>query len=350
MIIKSYKNKNGNLLLQGDCYDVCKSLLNTHKDRIDLIYIDPPFGDNKCDKPFGLRWDKVNPLQDLNTAIQHKDCLEALSDTSYLQWIAKRLILMRELLSPRGSIYVHCDWHCGHYIKVLMDCIFGRENFRNEIVWGYKRWSAPSKSLQKMHDVIYFYSKTDSYIFNKIYADFSNTRAKFSSGYNTNTIRQANGAKIRQIIVENEELFEASVKLGKIKINENDKIVYKNNQQGTLESDFWNLPILNPQAKERTNYTTQKPEALLERIIKMGSFGSEHLGNEGLETNEPSIVADFFCGSGTTLAVAHKLGRRFIGSDMGKPAIMITRKRLLDVGAEFALKSIGEYSKKTKHS
>lgn len=310
-----------NKLFYGDCLQVIPTLIRD-KISVDLIYIDIPFGDNRCDKPFGLKWDNVDMFKELNYCISNLHNNQW-SDTSFLQMLTPRLMLMRELLSDKGSIYIHCDWHCGHYIKVLCDEIFGRENFRNEIVWCYKRWSAPSKSFQKMHDTIFIYTKTNDYVFNKIYKDFSSTRSNFSSGYNTNTIKQSDGTKIKQYIVENVDIFEKNIKIGKIKIGENDKIVYKQNI-GTLETDNWDIPIINPQAKERTGYATQKPEALLERIIKASS-------------DEGSIVADFFMGSGTTCAVAHKLGRRFIGSDIGKPAVMTTRKRLLDMGAEFGL-------------
>ncbi|STO97711.1 DNA methyltransferase [Helicobacter canis] len=301
-----------------------------------MIYIDPPF-DSKADYKSKITLRADSTITKAPTILEQF----AYSDTwhkgtiSYLQMLTPRLMLMRELLSDKGSIYIHCDWHCGHYIKVLCDEIFGRENFRNEIVWCYKRWSAPSKSFQKMHDTIFIYTKTNDYVFNKIYKDFSSTRSNFSSGYNTNTIKQSDGTKIKQYIVENVDIFEKNIKIGKIKIGENDKIVYKQNI-GTLETDNWDIPIINPQAKERTGYATQKPEALLERIIKASS-------------DEGSIVADFFMGSGTTCAVAHKLGRRFIGSDIGKPAVMTTRKRLLDIGAEFGLLSVGEYEKASKN-
>ena len=277
-----------NRLIYGDNLLVMQGLLLGDKDsglesmrgKIDLIYIDPPY-DSKAD----YRTKITLPNSDIE---QKPNVLEqfAYSDTwrdgtiSYLRMIYPRIALMRELLSERGSIYVHLDWHIGHYVKILMDKIFGKENFRNEIIWHYRRWTAPSKSFQKMHDTIFLYSKNNDYIFNTQYVEFSDNRSAFSSGYNTNTCKKADGTNGMQIIVENKELFEKNVALGKIKPDEYDKVVYKNSQ-GTLAFDVFEMPIINPQAKERLDYATQKPEALLERIIKASSYGENSAHNGG---------------------------------------------------------------------
>ena len=330
-----------NRLIQGDNLFAMQALLAgdpatglpSMRGKIDLIYIDPPF-DSKADYRT-----KINlPNGDIE---QKPTVLEqfAYSDTwsngtiSYLKMLYPRLALMKELLSDQGSIYVHCDWHAGHYLKVILDDIFGKENFKNEIVWYYRRWSAPSKSFQKMHDSIFLYSKSGDFIFNQTYIDASETRSNFISGYNTNTFKKADGTRGKQIIVEDKEIFEQSVKAGKIDPSKYDNIVYKENK-GVLASDVFEIPILNPQAKERVDYATQKPEALLERLIKASS-------------NENSIVADFFGGSGTTAAVAEKLGRRWITSDLGKPSCMIMRKRFIDIPdcKPFLYHSIGDYSR-----
>lgn len=270
-----------NRLIYGDNLLVMQGLLLGDKDsglesmrgKIDLIYIDPPY-DSKAD----YRTKITLPNSDIE---QKPNVLEqfAYSDTwrdgtiSYLRMIYPRIALMRELLSERGSIYVHLDWHIGHYVKILMDKIFGKENFVNEIVWSYRSGGASQKgSLPRKHDTILFYAKNIDYIFNTQYVEFSDNRSAFSSGYNTNTFKKADGTKGRQIIVENKELFEKNVALGKIKPDEYDKVVYKNSQ-GTLAFDVFEMPIINPQAKERLDYATQKPEALLERIIKASSYG-----------------------------------------------------------------------------
>lgn len=270
---------------------------------MDLIYIDPPF-DSKADYKSKITLRADSTITKAPTILEQF----AYSDTwhkgtiSYLQMLTPRLMLMRELLSDKGSIYIHCDWHCGHYIKVLCDEIFGRENFRNEIVWGYATGGASKEFYARKHDTIFYYLKnSNSFIFNSHLIKQPRTEKSLKRAKNPN------GARI------------------------------DSSDDTKLPTDMWNdISALNPMQNERTGYATQKPEALLERIIKASS-------------DEGSIVADFFMGSGTTCAVAHKLGRRFIGSDIGKPAVMTTRKRLLDIGAEFGLLSVGEYEKASKN-
>lgn len=272
--------------------------------QIDLIYIDPPY-DSKAD----YRTDITLPNENVE---QRPTVLEqiAYSDmwkegtVSYLKYMYPRLVLMRELLSEKGSIYVHLDWHVAHYVKLILDEIFGKENFRNEIVWHYKRWTSPTnKHHQKMHDTILFYAKSSENIFHII-------KEKLETPKKQN----ANDGK------------------GKSLRDENGNVIY-HLQEDRVVDDVWDIPILNPQAKERIGYSTQKPEKLLERIIAASS-------------NENSIVADFFGGSGTTAAVAEKLGRRWITSDLGKPACMIMRKRLVDNEARpFLYQSIGDYQR-----
>jgi adenine specific DNA methylase Mod len=193
---------------------------------------------------------------------------------------------MRELLSDKGSIYVHLDWHIGHYVKIIMDEIFGKENFKNEVIWHYKRWTSPTNiQYQKMHDTIMFYSKNEKGIFNIIKEKLDTPKKQNANDGKGKSLRDENGNVIYHI------------------------------QEDRVIDDVWDLPILNPQAKERTGYATQKPEALLERIIQAS-------------TNEDSIVADFYAGSGTTGAVAEKLGRRWIMSDSNEEAIKTIKKRL----------------------
>ncbi|MCD6476723.1 MAG: site-specific DNA-methyltransferase [Candidatus Aenigmarchaeota archaeon] len=279
--------------------------LSSMRGKIDLIYIDPPF-DSKADYRTKIKLPGVDIEAKPTVIEQH-----AYSDTwkngtvSYLQMMVPRLILMRELLSEQGSIYVHIDWHVGHYVKVIMDEIFGKENFLNEIVWVYSGATSPGlKIYARRHDTIFWYRKSKDYIFNP--------------------------DEIRQ------EYSEASKSMqGKTKKfhHSDEEIVIELNEKGKFPEDWIYVPTGIAMAKERVGYNTQKPEKLIERIIKASS-------------NENSIVADFFAGSGTTGAVAEKLGRRWIMSDLGKPAVMIMRKRLIDMEAKpFLYQSIGDYQK-----
>lgn len=300
-----------NRLIQGDNLFAMQALLAgdpatglpSMRGKIDLIYIDPPF-DSKADYRT-----KINlPNGDIE---QKPTVLEqfAYSDTwsdgtiSYLKMLYPRLCLMKELLSDQGSIYVHCDWHAGHYLKVILDDIFGKQNFINEVIWNYHDPAGTvSDRYKRKHDNIFVYAKNDAARFFNLDA----VRVPYSEG----TQKQAETGQIS---------------FGR---------VTKLNEFGKVREDVWEIPIINSQAKERVAYATQKPEKLLEIIIKASS-------------KENSIVADFFGGSGTTAAVAEKLGRRWITSDLGKPACMIMRKRLIDIPdcKPFLYHSIGDYSR-----
>ncbi|MDD5383504.1 MAG: DNA methyltransferase [Gallionella sp.] len=291
--------------------------------KIDLIYIDPPF-DSKAD----YRTKVVLPspargggaggegasveLEQKPTVIEQFAYSDTWSDgtASYLAMITPRLILMRELLSDSGSIYVHLDWHVGHYVKIVMDEIFGKTNFVNEIVWHYRRWTAPANNYQRLHDTLFWYAK--------------NKEGKL---YNTVWVKPANEEKGRNESYEPDEdgrLFRwQSLHGQRYKIYRDDK--------GVHAGDVWDIAYIHPSAKERTDYATQKPEALMQRIIEA-------------HTNKNGLVADFFGGSGTTAAVAEKLGRRWVTSDLGKPACMVMRKRLIDQNAQpFLYQAIGDY-------
>ncbi|MCL2335459.1 MAG: site-specific DNA-methyltransferase, partial [Endomicrobia bacterium] len=224
-----------------------------------------------------------------------------------LKMLYPRLALMKELLSEQGSIYVHIDWHVGHYVKVLLDEIFGKENFKNEIIWQYTGSLAPDNDFPRKHDNIYRYVKGKLPIFNHLFTPY------------------ADGA-IKRFDKEDEN--------GRYKITYRDGKEYKTYmKEGKRLEDVWSIPIVMKNDVDNTNYNTQKPEDLLERIIKASS-------------NENSIVADFFGGSGTTAAAAEKLNRRWIISDIGKPSCMIMRKRLIDNNSKpFLYQSIGDYQK-----
>jgi adenine specific DNA methylase Mod len=298
-------------LLSGDR----ESGLPSMRGKIDLIYIDPPF-DSKADYRTKVMLPGID-LEQKPTVFEQfayadtwsmEDGERIIKGTlPYLRYMYPRLALMRELLSDKGSIYVHIDWHVGHYVKILLDDIFGKGNLVNEIIWHYRRWTAGSDSCQKMHDTIFWYEKTKgNHIYNKQMQPFS---------------EKTQVAKYKRIVVDGRA------------VQDKTQVMERDESDGVALDDVWDISFLHPVSKERVDYATQKPEALLERIIKASS-------------NEGDLVADFFSGSGTTIAVAEKLGRRWIGSDIGKPAALIMRKRLIDQNAKpFLYQSIGDYQK-----
>ena len=197
---------------------------------------------------------------------------------------------MRETLKPTGSFYIHLDWHIVHYMKVELDRIFGSDNFLNEIIWHYRRWSGIAKHFLRMHDNILFYAKNaGKQKFNTLYTPYTPKSLARKQHYHT-------------------------------RIKGNDVYVTSISPKGVKENDVWTIPIINPQAKERRGYPTQKPEKLLERIILASS-------------NPDDIIADFFCGCGTTLAVAQSLGRKWIGCDVSPTALKVVKQRLEKYGA-----------------
>ncbi len=319
-----------NRLIYGDNLLAMQALLSGDKEsglpsmrgKIDLIYIDPPF-DSKADYRTKVRLPGVD-LEQKPTVIEQFAYSDTWKDgtASYLKMLYPRLVLMKELLSEKGSIYVHIDWHVGHYVKILLDDIFGKNNFKNEIIWHYRRFSRRSSdSFPKLHDTIFTYSKGVA-TYNPI-EDEVRSRERYEKGYH---VVVDNGVK--KLLIYNEERAKSSG----VDFSKYEKIAYANVTNTTI-GDVWEIAIINPQANERVDYGTQKPEALLERIIKASS-------------NEGDIVADFFAGSGTTGAVAERLGRKWIMSDLGKPANLIMRKRLIDQNANpFLYQSIGDYQK-----
>lgn len=268
--------------------------------KVDLIYIDPPF-DSKADYRTKVILPDVEVEQRPTVFEQF-----AYSDmwhngtASYLEMIVPRLILMRELLSDTGSIYVHLDWHVGHYVKIVMDEIFGKENLINEIIWCYSGPTPIKTAFARKHDVIFSFSKSQNYYFIGDYI-------KHKSGvHNTGQVFGAtdgNAEKVKEL-----------------------------EERGKLLEDWWvDIYTADRIRSEQVGYATQKPSKLLERIIKASC-------------PENGLVADFNGGSGTTAAVAERLGRRWITSDIGKPACMIMRKRLIDQNAKpFLYQAIGDY-------
>lgn len=268
------------MLILGDCLVKLKEVKGNS---IDLVYLDPPFFSQK--------------MQSLKTRNNEKkysfnDKWESID--SYKNYIKERLFECKRVLKKTGSIFLHCDRAASHYLRLSLDEVFGFDKFQSEIIWAYKRWSNAKKGLLNCHQVIYFYSKSDSFKFNKIFEAYSPT------------------TNIDQIFQKRTRDINGKTKY-KIKANgEFDLIEEKN---GVLLSDVWEIPYLNPKANERVGYPTQKPVLLLERIIN-------------LVTDESDIVLDPFCGSGTTLVAAKLLNRKYVGIDMSSDALELSKDRL----------------------
>jgi adenine-specific DNA-methyltransferase len=286
-------SKDFNKLFWGDNLQVLAHLLKEYRGKIDLIYIDPPF-DSKAEyvKKVQIRGEKVEGEQ--HSLLEEKQYTDIWERDEYLQFMYERLLLMRELLSDTGSIYLHCDWHKGAFLRLIMDEVFGEENFLNEIIWNYVSGGISDRFFARKHDNLLLYAKSANlkYTFN-VQKERKKAVAK------EKILRDAKGEFVWYIRPNTNPKVPQGVK------SYLDKFV----------QDVWQIPIENPQAETRSDYPTQKSEALLERIIKASS-------------NDGDLVADFFVGSGTTPAVAQKLGRRWIACDINLGAIQTTTKRL----------------------
>ncbi len=253
----------------------------------------------------GEEGDSVQKEQSILEAVAYRDTWGKGTD-SYLHMMYERLMLMRELLSERGSIYVHCDWRISSMLKLILNEVFDENNYRNEIIWHYRRWTASSNTFQKMHDTIHWFTKSSAYQLNKIHIEpTEGQKQKHERGWDRNSVL-INGRRQPQLIIYDRQKVDQLIMTGRINLSEFSRVIEVDTEM-TIAPDVWEVNYINSQAIERTGYDTQKPEALLERIIKASS-------------NEGDLVADFFCGSGTTLAVAEKLGRRWIGVDLGRYA------------------------------
>lgn len=288
-----------NSVILNDCLNVIK---NIQSNSIDLIYLDPPFFTNKIQKQITRNGSKFLSFND-----NWKD------DNEYANFLFMRFIEFHRILKESGSIFVHCDINANHIVRLLLDSVFGTKNFRSEIIWTYKRWSNAKKGLLRNHQNIYFYSKSKKFTFNFIYQDYSPA------------------TNIDQILQQRKrDNYGKSVYAR----DDSGEIIISKCKKGVPLSDVWDIPYLNPKAKERVNYPTQKPISLLERIIKIAS-------------NEGDLVLDPFCGSGTTLLAAKFNNRYFMGIDISRDAVQISKDRLknpiksqsvvLDKGREFFL-------------
>lgn len=290
-----------NILFYGDNRTALKILLqNGWKGKVDLIYLDPPFftRTNYCYQSY----ERIQPnhFKSDNENAEKFIPLMAFADfknkdlAAYLRFMHERLLSLRELLSDTGTLYIHLDWHVVHYIKLIMDDLFGYKNFRNEIVWRYKSSAPPKKDFQRNHDIILRYSKTKEYTFNTQYEPYSpSTLKRFD--------QEDEKGRRYKIVTKRDQQF----------------IVYQDNR-GKQMDDVWEQQIIVGGAKEYLGYPTQKPESLIKRIILASS-------------NEGDIVADFFSGSGTFLSCAQQLHRKWIGCDSSAIAIPITKKRILEI-------------------
>ncbi|MCK9320217.1 site-specific DNA-methyltransferase, partial [Methanoculleus sp.] len=338
--VKSFKDDGWfNRLIYGDNLLAMQALLEgdentpSMKGKIDLIYIDPPF-DSKADYRTKIKLPNET-LEQKPTIIEQFAYSDTWKDgtASYLKMMIPRLYLMKELLSEQGSIYVHIDWHVGHYMKVMLDEIYGKENFVNEIVWYYPGGlKSITKIFPRKHDTILLYQKSENRFFNVLRKEVTDDVSlwerwgKYSSDGKTVKFGEV---PITDKINRERQLNGFKRKFGRDPTPED--IIYE--KQGALLESVWDDCPAVYRMKENVNFQTQKPEKLLERMINASC-------------PENGIVADFFGGSGTTGAVAEKLGRKWIMSDLGKPSCMVMRKRLIDQDANpFLYMSIGDYQK-----
>jgi len=280
------KKDRKNLLI---CDDNLKALDDLKKQdiKVDLIYLDPPFFSNRH---YEVVWGdeaEVRSFKDRWAGGIHV----------YIEWMRERIVKMYDVLKDTSSFYLHCDWHASHYLKVMLDEVFGHRNFKNDIIWCYTAPTNTRKNFPKKHDNILKYTKSDKWIFN--YKDIS-------IPYSEETIaRTHRGAGDTGLYLDKDPETKHKQRL---------------KPKGKIPEDWWIIPRLQGNARERLGFPTQKPEALLERIIKTSS-------------NKNSLVLDPFCGCGTAMAVAHKLNRKWIGIDISPTAISLIEKRLEELGA-----------------
>ena len=292
-----------NKIYHGNCVEKLKEI---EANKVDLIYFDPPFFTQRKHSLMNKDNSKTYEFDDKYNSIEE-----------YLELVENVLQESKRVLKNTGSVFLHCDKTASHYIRVVMDKVFGRENFQSEIIWSYKRWSNAKKGLLNAHQVIFFYSRTQDFKFNTIYTDYSAT------------------TNLDQILQDRER-------------NENGKSVYKKDENGNVIlgkekkgvplSDVWEIPYLNPKAKERTGYPTQKPVLLLNQILN-------------IVTDEGDLVVDPFCGSGTTCVSAKSLKRQFIGIDISQDAVELANSRLEEMvisESNLLNKGTNEYQEKTE--
>ena len=266
--------------------DACEVLKNSSDSSVNLVYLDPPFFSQKEHELRSRSNGRIYSFDDKFS-----------SKVEYISFISLILKEIRRILTNDGSIFLHCDRYASHYLRIELDEIFGENNFQSEIIWSYKRWSNSKKGLLNAHQNIYFYSKTKNFKFNQFYTDYSPS------------------TNIDQIL---QERVRNSNGKSEYKKDAKGNVILTSEKKGVPLSDVWEIPFLNPKAKERCGYPTQKPVKLIQRIIE-------------LVTNDGDIVLDPFCGSGTTCVAAKSLNRKFIGIDKNPDAIELSKKRLSEM-------------------
>lgn len=329
--------KSENRIIRGECVSACAALREKGQ-KVDLVYIDPPFasGADYAKKIYIRQNPKLAETasaaeQQIESgdlqAFEEKMYGDVWDKEKYLNWMYENLVAIKSVMSDTASIYVHLDWHIGHYVKVLMDEIFGEDNFVNEIVWK-RSTSGSAKARAKRfgadHDTIYYYKIGEDYTFHQQYRPYPQEEIdkRFVNSDKRGRYKDAELATYRKEKLEELEKEDRLIitKSGKYRYK-----IYLDEIEGVLVDSVWSdIPIVNSQSSERIDYATQKPEALLERIIKASS-------DEGM------LVADFFGGSGVTAAVAARLGRHFIHVDIGENSIETARDRLKKAGASFSV-------------
>jgi site-specific DNA-methyltransferase (adenine-specific) len=264
----------------GDCLEVARSLT---AESVDMVYVDPPFFTQKTHSLV---------TRDRATKFEFSD--EWKSSAQYIEFLRVRVKEFRRVLKATGSLFFHCDSSASHHIRCLLDEVFGEAMFRSEIIWHYRRWSNSQRNPMPSHQTIFFYSKTDAYQYHQLFDDYSPST-------NVDQILQR-----RQRDEHGKSVYAR---------DEHGKVVHDGHKQGVPIADVWDIPLLNPKAKERVGYPTQKPILLLERII-------------GLVTSPGDLVLDPFTGSGTTLVAAELLGRNSLGIDVAAEAVQLATQRL----------------------
>ena len=309
-----------NKIFWGDNLQVMSHMLKDYRGKIDLIYIDPPF-DSKADYKKKVDIKGVGKAKSDSSSFEEKQYGDIWTNDEYLQFMYERLIIMRELLSDTGSIYIHCDYRKAHHLRSIVEEIFGTQNFQNEIIWCYRGMAVSTNHYVRRHDSILFATKTGNYPFNweQIAEPLEESTIKKYKHIDKDGRRfRLHGRNITGSPIQNSTDCDIS---WLEKAPELCRIDYLDEKVGSKPRDWFIMDYLNVMSDEKLNYPTQKPEQLLERIIKASS-------------NPGDIVFDCFMGSGTTQAVAMKLGRRFIGADINLGAIQTTTKRLLSVAKE----------------
>jgi DNA modification methylase len=307
--------KDFNKLFWGDNLQVLSHLLKEYRGKIDLIYIDPPF-DSKADyvKKVKIRDERIGGIS--QSVFEEKQYTDIWERDEYLQFLYERLLIIRELLSEKGSIYLHCDWHRNSYIRLIMDEVFGEDNFINEIVWGYRIQGVGKTTWARKHDTILLYAREKTYYFQP-----QQERVIYEKPFiDTKVIP----APISELSEKDKKTIIDALDKKQALPDKYKKMIFDTYYSDVYVRDVWDHDATKPLisgSSEYVDYPTQKPEGLLERIITASS-------------KEGDVVADFFSGSGTTCAVAQKLGRKWIGCDINIGAIQTTTKRLNQIVAD----------------